>query len=122
MGSTKIDSVQLRHELAQFTGTEKWYRHGINRHMLYTEGVQYFCERAGCYWFLDIVATEHFRLQRLHPFLAIALEAGDSKANIFVDDGDGKPIYRRHIEYTDCPDGTWRFYLTDNVMLLPSEY
>lgn len=122
MGNTKFDPATLRSELAQYTGTEQWYRHGLNRHMLYTDGVKHFAERAGCYWFLDIVATELFRLQRQNPFLVIALEVGDGTADIVVDDGDGRAIYRRHIEYTDAPVGTWRFYLIDNVLLLPSEY
>jgi len=25
-------------DLAQFTGSEHWYRHGINRNVLYTDG------------------------------------------------------------------------------------
>ncbi len=25
-------------DLAQFTGSENWYRHGINRNVLYTDG------------------------------------------------------------------------------------
>ena len=90
--------------------------------MLYTDGVQYFCEKAGCYWFLDIVATELFRLQRQHPFMVITLAADDGEADIFAEDGDGGAIYKRHINFTDAPDGTWRFYLIDNIVLLPSEY
>ncbi len=31
-------------------------------------------------------------------------------------------LFARHIHFTDAPDGLWRFYLTDNVLLLPSEY
>ncbi|WOH48272.1 hypothetical protein RX328_29640 [Bradyrhizobium sp. sBnM-33] len=38
-------------DLAHFTGTAEWYRHGLNRRMLYTEGVQFSPRRAariGC--------------------------------------------------------------------------
>jgi hypothetical protein len=31
-------------DLAQFTGTESWYRHGINRNVLYTDGAQHVAE------------------------------------------------------------------------------
>jgi len=33
-------------DLAHFTGTGEWYRHGLNRRMLYTDGVQYLAEKA----------------------------------------------------------------------------
>jgi hypothetical protein len=31
-------------DLAQFTGSENWYRHGINRNVLYTGGAQHAAE------------------------------------------------------------------------------
>ena len=43
-------------DLAQFTGSENWYRHGINRNVLYTEGVQYVAEHGGAHWLLDEIA------------------------------------------------------------------
>jgi hypothetical protein len=43
-------------DLAQFTGSENWYRHGINRNVLYTDGVQHVAERGGAYWLLDEIA------------------------------------------------------------------
>ena len=44
------------------------------------------------------------------------------KADIRVSDGNDAVLFKRHIHFTDAPAGTWRFYLTDNVVLLPSEY
>ena len=43
-------------DLAQFTGTEQWYRHSINRTVLYTEGAQYVAEHGEAYWLLDEIA------------------------------------------------------------------
>jgi hypothetical protein len=40
-------------DLAQFTGNETWYRHGINRNALYTDGAQHVAEHGGAYWLLD---------------------------------------------------------------------
>jgi len=37
-------------DLAQFTGSENWYRHGINRNVLYTDGAQHVAEHGGAYW------------------------------------------------------------------------
>jgi hypothetical protein len=42
--------------LAQFTGSQNFYRHGLVREVLYTEGVEYVIETAGAYWLLDEIA------------------------------------------------------------------
>ncbi len=67
-------SARLRADLSAFIGTENWHRHALNRHMLLTDGVVYFAETAGCWWFLDIVATEVLRLHGMHPFLVITID------------------------------------------------
>jgi hypothetical protein len=43
-------------DLAQFTGSENWYRHGINRNILYTDGAQHVAEHGEAYWLLDEIA------------------------------------------------------------------
>jgi hypothetical protein len=43
-------------DLTQFTGTEQWYRHSINRTVLYTDEAQYVAENGGAYWLLDEIA------------------------------------------------------------------
>lgn len=118
-----MDSIQLKHEMAQFTGTEHYYRHALSR-MTYTDGVQFFAENAGggAYWFLDIVGTELIQIQKAEPFISIKLNAQDGKADISATDGNDKELWSRAIEYTDCPDGEWAFYLIDGVMLLTREY
>jgi hypothetical protein len=40
----------------QFTGSEQFYRHGLSRNHIYTEGVQFLAERAQVYWLLDKIA------------------------------------------------------------------
>jgi len=122
MQTTEDHSARLRADLVAFIGTENWHRHPLNRSMLLTDGVVYFAETAGCWWFLDIVATEIFRIQATHPFLVIDLDVNDGKADIRVSDGNDVVLFKRHIHFTDAPNGLWRFYLTDNVVLLPSEY
>src|SRR5882757_828930 len=49
------------HELAQFTGTEHWYRHALNRNVLFTDGAKYVADQAGAYWLLDEIALiQHY--------------------------------------------------------------
>ena len=43
-------------DLRQFTGTEQWYRHGLARNILFTDGAKYLADEAGAYWLLDEIA------------------------------------------------------------------
>ncbi len=55
-----------KQELRQFTGSETWYRHGLVRSVLYTEGAKYLAEKGGAYWLLDEIAPA----QKTCPALA----------------------------------------------------
>lgn len=124
------DAAELKQNLRQFTGTDQWFRHWANRNMLYTNGVEYFAEHAGggAHWFLDIVATEIMPHAKTQPFMSVKLkvERPDSvamgSAVITADDGNGNVLHTRKIDLTDAPDGEWAFFLTNDVLLLPSEY
>ena len=122
----RLDSDELAEALRHFHGTETWFRHRLVRPMLYTEGVQFFAENGGvhgAYWFLDVVATEFFPLLTKQPFLHIVMEVDDAmKAVVAVDNGNNKILVTRQVDFTDMQPGKWRFYLTDNVLLLPGEY
>jgi hypothetical protein len=43
-------------ELRQFTGSEHWYRHGLVRTVVFTDGAKYVADHAGAYWLLDTIA------------------------------------------------------------------
>ena len=42
--------------LNQFTGSEHWYRHGLVRSIVFTDGAKYIADAAGAYWLLDEIA------------------------------------------------------------------
>lgn len=113
-------------DLSQFIGTENYYYTNpfFAKNMVHTDGVQYFAINAGngAQWFLDIVATEYFPMLKKEPFLSIRLVVEDGIADICVEDGNCKVLKHKHIEYTDCPDGIYKFFFTDNVLMLTSEY
>lgn len=114
--TTKLD-------LSQFIGTTAYHRTFLfNKNLVHTDGVQYFADTAGAYWFLDIVATEFYPLTKKDPFLSIQLAVEDGIADICVEDGDCEIITQKHIPHTNCPDGLYKFFLTDNVLMLTSEY
>lgn len=109
-------------DLSGYTGTENWYRHHFVRDVTYTDGVKAFAEQAGAWWFVDDSIIEYTALMKKHGFLTITLAVANDKADITVDDGNDNVLATRNVPYTDCPTGTYKFYFTDNVMLLPSEY
>jgi hypothetical protein len=118
-----MNAQDLETGLGNFWGTDQWYRHALNRNMLYTDGVHFFAENAGngAYWFLDIVATELMAFHKREEFMNIVLDSDGHKARIIVDDGNDNALYERVIEWTDCPEGKWQFYLENNVLCLPRE-
>ena len=43
-------------DLRNFTGSEHWYRHGLVRTILFTDGAKYVADEGGAYWLLDEIA------------------------------------------------------------------
>ena len=114
-------------DLSQFCGTEQYHKTFLfNPNLKHTDGVQYFAETAGCYWFLDIVATEIYALTKQEPFISIKLIVGSNESNtdavIVATNGDENVIFRKLIPYTDCPVEVYEFFMTDDVLMLTSEY
>ena len=114
-----------RDDLANFYGSENWYRHGLVRSVLFTDGAKYVSDAGGAYWLLDEiafaqkfvkkVAAEEFQLWRL------TVEE-DRSAALVCEDGNGRRVFSKHIEYTDFPLAEIKLYCTDNTVLLPSKY
>jgi len=105
-------------DLSQFYGTENYYRHISGK--VYTDGVQYFASRAGAYWFVDLMLLELATDEG--PFVAVTLTVKGDAADICVTDGNDGVLARKSIEWTDCPEGEYTFYICDGVMMLSSEY
>ena len=112
-------------DLAQFTGTEKWYRHSITRNILYTEGAQHVAEDGGAYWLLDEIALIQPYDQNVsaEEFQVWTLKVRpDQTATLACDDGNGNVVFSKEIPFTDFPLETIKLYFANNVIHLPSEY
>lgn len=79
---------------------------------------------AECYWLVDLIASYQTRkLQQQYPFQIWYMVSRHNKGvMIMKEDKGGKAIRRQVIPYTDFPPGVWKFYLIDNVLMLPNEY
>jgi hypothetical protein len=118
------ESKLAQSDLRQFTGSEHWYRHPINRNVLYTDGAQYVAEKGGAYWLLDEIAliqpynkriaAEEFQLWKLTV-------KPDHTATLTCEDGNGHAVFKKRIAYTDFPLPEIELYFVNHVIHLPSE-
>jgi hypothetical protein len=112
-------------DLRQFTGSENWYRHGINRNVLFTDGAKYVADEGEAYWLLDEiviiqpydkrVAAEEFQVWKL-------VVRPDRAATLRCEDGNGKTVFTKEIAYTDFPADEIILWFANNVIYLPSEH
>jgi hypothetical protein len=120
MSNDKLAAVELR----QFTGSEHWYRHGLVRDILFTDGAKYVADQGGAYWLLDEiafaqrfqkeVAAEEFQVWKLTV-------KPDRTATLACEDGNGTTAFRKAIEYTDFPTDSVELWFENNTIYLPSE-
>ncbi len=121
MTSKTLDRLELR----QFTGSENWYRHPLIRTILFTDGAKYVADQAGAYWLLaeialaqkydKAIAGEGFQLWKL-------VVHGNNTGILICEDGNGRAVMSKPLDYTDFPQGGIELYFTNNTILLPSEY
>jgi hypothetical protein len=101
-----IDTETLSRELRHFTGSETWFRHGIVRDILFTEGAKHVADRAGAYWLLDEIALSQRHVSGVageeFQLWILAVNA-DHTGILTCEDGNGTAVYTKRIEYTDFP-------------------
>lgn len=120
-----ITKEELKKALDEnFWGTTQWHR-VPHAPFLLTDGVKFFVDNAECYWFLHTLTG---MLKKVGPdwFYSIELFVQNSCAVITIDDGNGKVLATHSIDFTDCPEGSWKFFLEsdgeESVLLLPTEH
>ena len=113
-------------DLAQFTGSEQWYRHGINRSVLFTDGAKYVADTGGAYWLLDEIALAQRHNKRVageeFQLWKLAVNLDQHKGVLTCDDGNGNIVFSKRIPFTDFPLSEITLYYVNNTILLPSEY
>lgn len=110
-------------DLAQFTGTEKYYNYF---NLKLTDGVYYLAKEGECFWLLDIILSYQPKHHNI-PFQLWELnidEEEDKRAAVITmrEDSNTKPLITQKIPYTDFPLDYLKLFVIDRVILLPSEY
>ena len=114
MTTTNTDeSATIEQELRQFTGDLERTRHGLNRQVIYTPGIEHLAERCGAYWLIDEIALaqldprlngENWMDVRLKEMQFWTLTVEDAKGLLICQaDAGEKPTYRKRIPFTDFP-------------------
>ena len=118
-------TADLLDQLAQFTGTERYYR--LYPKVVLTDGTKYLADAAGCYWLMDLYASHLASVDpELESFTCLKLSKKGSGAEIEIEDGNTHALAKQHVEYTDFPLDTFVFYAVWAgefwVSMLTSEY
>lgn len=114
----------LIQELANFTGSQTFYRHPLFGKYVYTEGIQYLAENAGAYWLIDFIFSNQIDKKikdQLFQVWILQRKENDS-ATLRIENGNKELVKRFKIPFTDFPLQTVTLWLVDDTLLLPSEY
>ncbi len=111
--------------LAQFTGSQEYYRHALSGGCNYTEGVQYLAKAGGAYWLLDAILCPqpHNSALRRAEFQVWTLTVDKNRSAILsCTDGDDTSLYVHRIEWTDFPLDSISLWFSGKTLYLPSEH
>ncbi len=116
-------------KLAQFTGTECWYKHWSQR-LLYTDGIDFLQREAKCYWLVDAIASHQSpALDRACDGFQLWILRRDGKDGAILTcqaDSDKPALVKQEIEFTDFPADEIHLYVEGvgarKTVLLPSEH
>ena len=125
MTQEKLTYEQLQSNLEEFIGTVNYYRVGITP-IVVTEGVKYFADTCECYWLLDDICINLYKKHQQLGYLFVDIEVNKRHtAHITTRQDENMPIvYEKKIRDV-CeiiPVGSYKIWLMNNVLLLPSEY
>ena len=112
-------------DLAQFTGSENLYRHGLARSVLYTDGAQFMAEKGGAYWLLDEIAFAQRPGSKVaaEPFQHWKLTVSEGgSARLSCDDGNGNIVHAKRIPFTDFSLPTLSLSVANKTLILPGEH
>jgi hypothetical protein len=124
-GENPMTKTLRKSDLMQFTGSDNWYRHALNRAVLFTDGAKHVADAGGAYWLLDEIALA----QRYEKAVAaeefqswtLAVDLTKHTATLTCEDGNGRAVFTKPIEYTDFPVESVTLWFENNTIYLPSE-
>ena len=121
----KISYEEFSNNLDRFIGSEHFYPIAFSP-LVFTEGIKYFAEKCECFWLIDLIGHGLKRLHRELGYLFIDIEVNKRHTvHITVRQDRDMPVVFDKKQRDLCkiiPVGTYRLYLMNDTLLLPSEY
>lgn len=110
-------------DLEGFTGTENYYFNPLFRSIKYTDGCKFLSDNGAAWLVTDILShlSSNRKVNR-EAFISAKFEKKVKGWLLTFDDGNGNIMDCQKYEYSDFPMPSIKFFITDNVMMLPSEY
>ncbi len=121
----KFNEASFLSELAGFTGSQEWFRHGINKRITFTEGAKFVADECGAYWLLDEIAINQVQpMVKGEEFQVWVLKRNKTggAAKLMCEDGNDNIVWWKRIPWTDFPMKEIKLYCTGGVIMVPSEY
>ena len=115
-----VTRSELKEHYAQSTGTLAYHKLSFMP-LLSTDGVAELAKMAESYWWIDLVASYQPKLHKYSFQIWYLVSRHNKGVAIMKADKGGKTIIRQKIPYTNFPPGVWKFYVIDNVLMLPNE-
>ena len=125
---TALTYEELKTELDMHYGSMTYYKANPFSNIVITDGVKYFCDKCSCYWLLDEAIIYALKeLGQKYSFLIVEFKVTNKRGTTYIEvkeDSSEPLLFRRRTKdlLNKIPIGEYKFYLIDNVMLLPSEY
>jgi hypothetical protein len=119
----EFNEAEFLQTLGNFHGTETWYRHGLNRAVLFTEGAKYVADQCGAYWLLDEIAIGQMLPQiAAEAFQVWLLTVNDGRGVLTCEDGNYRAVFKKQIAFTDFPLNEMKLLFCGGTIMLPGEY
>ena len=111
--------------LKDFSGTEQYYSGYLGVSL--TDGA-YFVGVNGASWLITDICSilKVHSIVKKEEFVSINFKVENNKAEVIYTDGNEKILYTQNYKYTDFSkhfkESEIKFFYTDNVLMLSSEY
>ena len=127
--TTELTYNKLQYDLKQFYGTEHYYKINPFFDAMITDGIKFFADKTSSYWlFMDFIFLEGYRIAKTHDdrftVVMVTVNENHEVQVTFMHDTGENPYWECKAKDLLCniPVGEYKFYLIDNVLLLPTEY
>jgi hypothetical protein len=121
---TQQEQEQILKELEQNYCSEEYHKIPFSN-LIYTDGINDLINKCCCWWLISdtaILINNTPKLRKDFLILSIKVNEDNTAEVTLKEDSNTEPIYKKVYAYTDFPLKEFEFYITDEVILLKSEY